>query len=440
MEGKGYKKEIQKNIDAPSCPICFNQYDGNTNIPKLLDCAHTICIECLNIQFEREERIICPFCQLRIQSKAENLKTNYALLEIVGEERTQILCSDHHEEVLAYCESDNILLCMRCVSEHKQHSFFSLSDPKARKFVKMSSENLENLESLYIQSAEKFQEKAEEIDTLIKKHIEEYKNTENYLIEKIKKNTQILIQKLVSIQENRDFLNYRILIDDNIGKLKANKKKSKNQHNLAEIIYYSSSYNFKNPPDLSFLNKTIENLKQKINYEGDLLTFPSELSQENSINSIKIFRHHSKKLISIDLANLYVKTETDINIPFFVSSFTCLVSLENNSIFCFGNELQTGYFSGDTFTIDANNKAKILNPGTPCIGASGVILKDFVYVFGGWNGDYLDLAEKYDLNNNVWIKLQSLPLIPGYCPSVCSLMDLILICGYRISQAIIYNT
>ncbi|XP_038672122.1 E3 ubiquitin-protein ligase RNF183 [Scyliorhinus canicula] len=76
------------------CKICYNYFDLDRRAPKMLECLHTFCEECLTTLHVREERpwrIACPICRhrtavpdYRIHNLPNNTKVTEAFPLYVG--------------------------------------------------------------------------------------------------------------------------------------------------------------------------------------------------------------------------------------------------------------------------------------------------------------------------------------------------------------------
>lgn len=56
------------NDDLPEleCAVCFSQFNNVFNTPKVLQCGHTFCLECLariNVKSSQPESLQCPLCR-----------------------------------------------------------------------------------------------------------------------------------------------------------------------------------------------------------------------------------------------------------------------------------------------------------------------------------------------------------------------------------------
>lgn len=67
------------------CKICYNHFDLDRRVPKLLGCSHTFCQECLDAVYSREGggwRLSCPVCRHRTpipEHRVQNLPDNAAV-------------------------------------------------------------------------------------------------------------------------------------------------------------------------------------------------------------------------------------------------------------------------------------------------------------------------------------------------------------------------
>ncbi|NXQ28203.1 RN223 protein, partial [Alaudala cheleensis] len=94
-----------KPASPVECSICFNTYDNSFKTPKLLQCSHVFCLECvarLSTALPRnqpEELLPCPFCRQLTsipQQGAPGLRTSKELLATLPPElqRERVLWMD----------------------------------------------------------------------------------------------------------------------------------------------------------------------------------------------------------------------------------------------------------------------------------------------------------------------------------------------------------
>lgn len=109
-------KELIKEI--LTCGTCLNVYDRSHHSPRLLNCSHSVCDECLEkycnrAKEEGSESFDCPICRRKNKISTSYLvdfRTNQ-LLDLVDRQGRELVprCSDHSLQELFFCELCNTL-------------------------------------------------------------------------------------------------------------------------------------------------------------------------------------------------------------------------------------------------------------------------------------------------------------------------------------------
>lgn len=123
------------------CPICSEVFNESPNCPRLLNCGHTCCEDCLN-QVIVDTQITCPTCRsISVAPSPANLPKNYIVLEFIANKKStekptgtrakfSSKCEKHPEEtVIRYCIEDSLPLCADCILDHGGHKLVKLDDP-----------------------------------------------------------------------------------------------------------------------------------------------------------------------------------------------------------------------------------------------------------------------------------------------------------------------
>ncbi|CAG9332524.1 unnamed protein product [Blepharisma stoltei] len=144
----------------------------------------------------------------------------------------------------------------------------------------------------------------------------------------------------------------------------------------------------------------------------------------------------SQSVIITNLSNSE-RFQIDLEIEETLSSQISVCMLPDLKLFFYGNcwEKKTFIFksqkvySGITFIFDlCASKANILEKGFDCCEAGCIYYSNKVYVFGGFNGESLSLARRYNLDLNKWSDLIEMPE-PSTRVSCAMFQKAILLCG-----------
>ncbi len=117
-----------------TCEICFDSFDLETRLPKLLNCCgKSLCRMCLQKNLQTG-KMRCPWSKHNMSSDINSYKTNLQLLNIIEEEIKWERCPDHVDEKLKYfCTEDRSKKCGHCLftTNCKYHKLIPLLDLKA---------------------------------------------------------------------------------------------------------------------------------------------------------------------------------------------------------------------------------------------------------------------------------------------------------------------
>ncbi|KAF8822030.1 zinc finger, C3HC4 type (RING finger) domain-containing protein [Cardiosporidium cionae] len=107
-------------ISNYSCCICLNEYNLTERRPKILQCGHTICQQCI-AKILNLGLALCPWCRREVRIVADNLlalerQPAVALLGNACETDAE-KCQEHKKHILAFCSDCEELLCVQCFAE-----------------------------------------------------------------------------------------------------------------------------------------------------------------------------------------------------------------------------------------------------------------------------------------------------------------------------------
>ena len=79
------RKEDNNSYDETKCPLCKNQYDEETRIPRiLLNCGHSICSLCISKFNETQTSLKCPEDNTEYQNiSLSSFPINKALIRLL---------------------------------------------------------------------------------------------------------------------------------------------------------------------------------------------------------------------------------------------------------------------------------------------------------------------------------------------------------------------
>ena len=69
--------------ELTDCPICLERYNKTEKVPKILNCGHTFCKECLIKLKNKYGKLECSICRENIKNDPEQLITNRTIFDLL---------------------------------------------------------------------------------------------------------------------------------------------------------------------------------------------------------------------------------------------------------------------------------------------------------------------------------------------------------------------
>ncbi len=187
--------------DLCTCPVCYNTYDVNSHIPRLLPCSHTLCHTCIQRLAQRifsgtfylsepqTWRVKCPQCleQHQFESHRQFLQNRYIVTyqaaqrlvrkPVLKDETCQVEpegrkfenCSKHSRWLSLFCKDGTCskAICQICLlHDHRTHNVVDIIDQENRSRAKFQDtcdlilanikEKREDLEELKVKLEKEF--------------------------------------------------------------------------------------------------------------------------------------------------------------------------------------------------------------------------------------------------------------------------------------------
>ena len=275
-------RPIKKTVKA--CSQCKSKYDNSSNLPYLLPaCGHTFCKTCLS-KMSYKSMIRCALCSSMTYKELKKLPVNYALLEAFESSSKKPKCKEHNSEIMAYCNTDDILLCGNCTFSHRSHEVYLLTDPKIQSIantkkasLKKQENDLNELKSNWEKAKDELQQGLNELKSSVDKHKSELDNTEEQLINNIIQGSNHCIQEISKFVESEEYIKVKRKIKENISRISVRLLKireMKEQYDVLPIVeklkkpLESEAVDCDSPPSLSPVGKLMERLKGNVDYES----------------------------------------------------------------------------------------------------------------------------------------------------------------------------
>ena len=109
-----------------TCKMCMSLFDDEKHVPKLLNCMHTFCEQCLQNLMTQKSRVLCSFCKTAGTVTPESLPNNPLVTNYLAKmkersdfkHRPNVPCDNCLNEAVAYCQDWDMNVCKSCIDRH----------------------------------------------------------------------------------------------------------------------------------------------------------------------------------------------------------------------------------------------------------------------------------------------------------------------------------
>lgn len=156
--------------DDLTCAVCHEVY----KVPKLLECTHTFCQQCIMDIVGSSSRFTCPMCRRGIMVPPGGVSAfrdnPHIHPEVLEKIRNATFCREHPEEELkVYCVPCDLPVCAFCIIRgHAQHEMKKLSEA-AEQVTEQLAEDEKRIEQAVAE---------------VTKHVADGKKKQSFLVER----------------------------------------------------------------------------------------------------------------------------------------------------------------------------------------------------------------------------------------------------------------